>query len=69
MSPANAHARAVMKYETQNIRRFTFKLNCKFEQDLIQWIESKENIQSYVIDLIRKDYIASTNDDSEPAHD
>lgn len=51
-------------YEKENVRRINFKLNKKFDKDLIDWVEQQPNIQSYLKDLIRAD-IAAKNPAAE----
>ena len=46
---------AIMKYESENIRRIVIKLNRKLEPDLVKWVESHDSIQGYIVDLIRAD--------------
>ena len=52
-----------VQYETQyireNQRQFMLKVNRKIDPDMIDWLESKENVQSYLKDLIRKDMESS----------
>ena len=36
-------------------RQFMLKCNRKTEPELVEWLESKENIQTYLKELIRKD--------------
>lgn len=46
---------AIQKYENENIRRINLKLNRKLEPELVEWVESHESIQGYIIGLIRAD--------------
>ena len=52
-----------VQYETQyireNQRQFMLKVNRKIDPDMIDWLESKENVQAYLKDLIRKDMESS----------
>ncbi len=43
------------KYQKANIKQFLIKANRNLEPDLIKWLESKDNIQQYVKQLIRED--------------
>ena len=36
-------------------RQFMLKCNRKTEPELVEWLESKENVQTYLKELIRKD--------------
>jgi hypothetical protein len=46
--------RAKDKYEKNNVRRFTLKLS-RVDADLIEFLDSKENINGYLKTLIRND--------------
>ena len=43
------------QYEKDNIRQIRLKINRKTEPELIEWIETQENIQGYIKRLIRED--------------
>ena len=45
--------KAVAKYE-KKLRRYVLKLS-KVDKDLIEFLDSKENINGYLKELIRKD--------------
>lgn len=45
----------VEAYQRKNIRQIRLKLNRKTEPELIEWLESKDNIQGYLKNLIKKD--------------
>lgn len=45
----------VEAYQRKNIRQIRLKLNRKTEPELIAWLESKDNIQGYIKDIVRKD--------------
>lgn len=42
-------------YEKENVKQVKFKLNKKTESDIIEYLESKENKQGYIKQLIRDD--------------
>ena len=42
-------------YIKENQRQFLFKVNRKNEPEMVEWLESKEHIQSYIKQLIRDD--------------
>ena len=46
---------ATPQYDKQNTRRVNLKLNNKTDADIIRKLESVENIQGYIKELIRKD--------------
>lgn len=46
---------ATPQYDKQNTRRVNLKLNNKTDADIIRKLESVENIQGYIKELIRQD--------------
>lgn len=46
---------ATPQYDRENTRRINLKLNKKTDDDIIQHLESQENIQGYLKRLIRED--------------
>lgn len=46
--------RAVAKYDKNNTRRYGLKLS-RVDKDLIEFLDSKKNINGYLRELIRKD--------------
>lgn len=44
-----------IEYEKANIKRIYFKLNKNTNQDLIDYLETKENVNKYLRDLIIAD--------------
>ena len=56
MAVSEAAKRASAKYERENIRRYALKINLRHESELADWVDSHENIQSYLINLVRADY-------------
>ena len=50
-----AQKKASAKYDKANTRVFTIKLNYKTDADLIAWLESCQNIQGYIKDVLNKD--------------
>ena len=56
MSPVSkTQAKYNAGYVKENIRQFMLKVNKKLDPEMVEWLESKENVQSYLKDLIRKD--------------
>jgi len=45
---------ATPQYDRLNTRRINLKLNKKTDADVIQYLESKNNIQGFLKELIRK---------------
>ena len=50
-----AHARAHKKYSAANLVQVSFKVNRKTEPDILEKLESVENKQGYIKQLIRED--------------
>lgn len=49
------HYRATTKSEKENIRRYVVKASFSTDADIIDWLESKENMMGYIKQLIRDD--------------
>lgn len=47
--------KASMKYNEKNVKQIKLALNKKTDEDIIKILESKDNIQGYIKELIRKD--------------
>ena len=43
------------KYDAANVKHYGLKLNKKTDADIIEWLDSQENKQSYLKELIRAD--------------
>ena len=43
------------QYEKENLRQIRLKINRKTEPELLEWIETQENIQGYIKRLILED--------------
>ncbi len=52
---SKAQVKASMKYNAENVKQVKLNLNKKTDADIIQHLESKDNVQGYIKDLIRKD--------------
>ena len=52
---SEAQRRAVSKYDTANTRQIKIKLNLKTDADILDKLNSVENRQGYIKDLIRSD--------------
>lgn len=53
--PTDAQKRAVAKYDAANTVQLKMKLNVKTDADILEKLESVNNKQGYIKDLIRKD--------------
>lgn len=53
-----AQKRATIKYEKQNIKRIVLKLNVKTDSDIIQYLNTKDNINGYLKELVRNNICA-----------
>ena len=51
----NRKSLASAKYDADNAKRIYLKLNKKTDADIIGFLASKENVQGYIKELIRKD--------------
>ena len=47
--------KASMKYDKANVKQVKLSLNKKTDADVIAILESKDNVQGYIKELIRKD--------------
>ena len=62
MSPVSEKRKQYeIDYIKQNQRQFMLKVNRKTDPDMVDWLESHENVQAYLKDLIRKDMESRTN--------
>ena len=52
-TPSQAEAQA--RWDKENIRRVVLKLVRTTDADILEWMESKENMQGYLKNLIRED--------------
>lgn len=48
-----------LNYKRKNVKQFKIALNKNTMADVIEWLDTKDNKQGYVIDLIRKDILAN----------
>ena len=56
MSPVSEKRKQYeIQYTRENQRQFMLKVNRKLEPDMVTWLESKDNVQAYLKELIRKD--------------
>ena len=51
------------KWEKEILRRFVITLNRNHDMDMIEFLESKDNVRQYLMNLIRKDMDAETTQD------
>lgn len=52
---SEAQKRNAAKYQAENTKVITIRVNKKLEPELLEWIESKSSKSKYILDLIRKD--------------
>lgn len=52
---SESRKKAVAKYDAVNTKQIKFKLNLKTDADILDKLESVENKQGYIKNLIRKD--------------
>lgn len=64
MAVSEAHKRASMKYDKENMRQIKFNLSLKYDQDVIAMLDSVPNKQGYIKDLIRADIAARANSET-----
>lgn len=64
MAVSEAHKRASIKYDKENMRQIKFNLSLKYDQDIIAHLDAQENKQGYIKALIRAD-IARANSKKE----
>lgn len=55
MKVSEADYRAAQKYRIEKCRRVTVELNKKYDADILVWLDSQENKQGYLKQLIRAD--------------
>lgn len=51
----NKQSENSMKYDKENTRRVYIKLNKNTDSDILSYLDSKQNKQGYIKELIRKD--------------
>ena len=54
MTTSDAQKRAVAKYDAENTKRFTFKVNLKTEKDIFEWLEHQDKMQTAIKAAIRE---------------
>ena len=55
MKELTPRVKASMKYNQANVKQIKLSLNKKTDSDVIAILESKDNVQGYIKDLIRRD--------------
>ena len=58
MKTTEAQARATKKYQKNNTRMITIRLNLNTDADIIRRLEEVDSKQGYIKELIRKDMAA-----------
>lgn len=51
----NKRTASVNKYNKENTRAYLIRLNKNTDQDIIAWLQEKDNKQGYIKELIRMD--------------
>ncbi len=52
------------QYVKQFKRQFMLKVSRIYDADIVEWLEAKDNLQTYLKDLIRKDIAAHSTPES-----
>lgn len=52
---SEAQKRNAAKYQAENTKVITIRVNKKLEPELLEWIESKSSKSKYILNLIRDD--------------
>ena len=52
---SDAQKKAVLKYDANNTKKILFKFNLKTDADILQKLDSVDNKQGYIKELIRAD--------------
>ena len=55
MKELSPKVKASMKYDKANVKQVKLSLNKKTDSDVIAILESKDNVQGYIKELIRTD--------------
>lgn len=55
---SEAQRKAIVKYDKNNIKRIVLKLNVKTDVDIIQYLNTKNNVNGYLKELVRNDICA-----------
>ena len=64
-STSQARKEYLAEYVKKNQRQFMLKVNRIHEPEMVEWLESKDSIQAYLKELIRKDMKANSAHDAE----
>lgn len=48
-----AQKKAVIKYDQKTYKRLVIRV--RKDSDILEWLEKKESIQGYILELIKKD--------------
>lgn len=52
---SEAQKRSALKYQKNNTKLISVRVNKKLEPELLQWLETKPSMGGYILDLIRED--------------
>lgn len=52
---SESQKRSARKYQKNNTKLVSVRVNKKLEPELLEWLESKPSMGGYIIELIRED--------------
>lgn len=52
---SEAQKRSALKYQKNNTKLISVRVNKKLEPELLEWLESKPSMGGYILELIRED--------------
>lgn len=52
---SESQKRSARKYQKNNTKLISVRLNKKLEPELLEWLESKPSMGGYILELIRED--------------
>ena len=52
---SEAQKRSALKYQKNNTKLISVRVNKKLEPELLEWLESKQSMGGYILELIRED--------------
>ena len=56
---SESQKRSARKYQKNNTKLISVRVNKKLEPDVLEWLESKHSMGGYILELIRADMVAS----------
>ena len=52
---SESQKRSAEKYQKNNTKLISVRVNKKLEPELLEWLESKHSMGGYMLDLVRED--------------